>query len=224
MTDHLDLDRLRALVDAILPEDDDPSASSAGALRYLARAFERDQPVERLRALLDRIDPQLEPTAALKALGDDEDLRWLAGLVSAGYYADATNGGNDGSASWRMVGWRPGPEGWPGAFLHEEDRTGLVGFDELETHYDVVVIGSGAGGGAAASVFADAGRRVLMIEAGDWPDDAQLVGDHLRNPRATYGFTPFSGPAGDGNPRSSWPAPSRSCSARGTGVGATTPP
>ena len=55
------------------------------------------------------------------------------------------------------------------------DRDRLVGFDEgmplvtnetLREDYDVVVVGSGAGGAMAAYVLAMSGAKVLMIEAG----------------------------------------------------------
>lgn len=206
----VDLGHLSALVDAIVPADDYPGASGAGSLRYLRRAFAGEQPAGRLASLLERIaararsrgiDIGADPVAALDALGDDDDLRWFAALVCVGYYADAPNGGNDGEKSWELVRWKRGPAGWPAEFLGDEDRAGLADFSGLAPRYDVVVIGSGAGGGAAASVFAGAGRRVLVVEAGGWPDDAQLVGDHLRNARASYGFAPFSGPSTDRNPR-----------------------
>lgn len=35
-----------------------------------------------------------------------------------------------------------------------------------DLNYDVVVVGSGAGGAMAAYVLANAGKRVLMLEAG----------------------------------------------------------
>lgn len=196
----IDLRRLTALVDAIVPADDYPGASDAGALAYLRRAFADGQPAGRLAALLDRVDLSSGP-GALDGMEDDEELRWFAALVCVGYYADAANGGNDGERSWELVRWRRGPDGWPADFLAGEDRAGLTDFAALADRYDVVVIGSGAGGGAAASVFAAAGRRTLVVEAGGWPDDAGLTGDHLRNPRAAYGFAPFSGPPATGSPR-----------------------
>ena len=48
--------------------------------------------------------------------------------------------------------------------------------DDIEAHYDVVVIGSGYGGGIAASRLARAGRKVCLLErgreilVGDYPD------------------------------------------------------
>ncbi len=36
----------------------------------------------------------------------------------------------------------------------------------LETHYDVIVIGSGAGGGTMVRALAPSGKRVLLLERG----------------------------------------------------------
>jgi long-chain-alcohol oxidase len=45
---------------------------------------------------------------------------------------------------------------------------------------DVCVIGSGAGGGTSAAVLAAAGLDVVVIEAGEYYDDADFDGDELR--------------------------------------------
>jgi choline dehydrogenase-like flavoprotein len=34
--------------------------------------------------------------------------------------------------------------------------------------YDVIIVGSGAGGGTLARHLAPSGRRVLLLERGDW--------------------------------------------------------
>jgi choline dehydrogenase-like flavoprotein len=44
---------------------------------------------------------------------------------------------------------------------------------------DVVIIGSGAGGGAAAGVLAGAGLDVIVVEAGDYYDDEDFEGSEL---------------------------------------------
>jgi choline dehydrogenase-like flavoprotein len=60
--------------------------------------------------------------------------------------------------------------------------------DQLLPSYDAIVIGSGAGGGVAASVLSQTGRKVLLVERGDFPDRAFLAQDHLRNARTDIGL------------------------------------
>ena len=68
------------------------------------------------------------------------------------------------------------------------------------THYDAIIVGAGAGGGVAAAVLAEAGKRVLLLERGRDLGFEQIGRDHLRNHRfARYGYT--IGPDLDGNPR-----------------------
>jgi choline dehydrogenase-like flavoprotein len=42
---------------------------------------------------------------------------------------------------------------------------------------DVLIIGAGASGGVAAKYLAEAGRGVVVLEQGDWPDPSQYPGD-----------------------------------------------
>jgi choline dehydrogenase-like flavoprotein len=66
--------------------------------------------------------------------------------------------------------------------------------------YDVIVIGSGAGGGVAAWQFAESGKRVLVLERGKAYAAGWTGRDHLRNHRfSRYGHN--TGPELDGNPR-----------------------
>src|SRR3954463_7609199 len=44
----------------------------------------------------------------------------------------------------------------------------------MSDHYDVIIVGSGAGGGTLAHRLAPSGKRVLILERGDWlPREAQ---------------------------------------------------
>lgn len=46
-------------------------------------------------------------------------------------------------------------------------------FIESSTFYDVCIIGSGAGGGMAAKVLAEAGAKVALLEAGHMFDSSE---------------------------------------------------
>ncbi|WP_129837881.1 GMC family oxidoreductase [Streptomyces sp. RFCAC02] len=207
--------RLRALVEAVVPADDRPSAVEAGGLGFLARVLaQRPDWEPRVARVLERVgagaeerygrpfeDPELgaaDRAAVLDGLLGDADYVWFAQLVNGGHYADEGNGGNAGNASWDAVGWRPG---LPPAAAGDGHRDAVVTPDGLAARYDVVVVGSGAGGGAAACRLAEAGRSVLVVEAGSWPATGDLARDHLRNPRAYWDLGSLAGPGDEGNPR-----------------------
>ena len=198
---HAESERLLVAIDAVVPADDFPSASQAGGARLLSRLAESERPewADRIIAVLDLLDSRsggrfaaLDASAredVLDGLVDDPEYRWFAHLVSAGFYADPANGGNDEAVSWRMVGWDPAPAaGWPTEDVWVPDRGAVIGPDQVAEHYDAVVVGSGAGGGVAAWALARSGRTVLLIERGDYPDTDHLAQDHLRNARTDTGL------------------------------------
>ncbi len=66
--------------------------------------------------------------------------------------------------------------------------------------YDYVVVGSGAGGGTVAARLAEAGMRVLLLEAGSDPCDRPDRAPQLPNQYQVPAFHPFASE----NPAMAW--------------------
>jgi len=107
------------------------------------------------------------------------------------FYADPESG------AWDEVGYRPFPLGSrvAGSARTLPVETRLA---DLRPEYDVVIVGSGAGGGVAAQVLASAGASVLVVERGHWVDREAPGMTHLRNHRLTVRG---DGTSPEGHPR-----------------------
>jgi choline dehydrogenase-like flavoprotein len=70
----------------------------------------------------------------------------------------------------------------------------------MEREFDAIIVGAGAGGGVAAAILAEAGKRVLLLDRGSRFNVRDVGRDHLRNHRfSRYGIN--LGPLGAGHPR-----------------------
>jgi Gluconate 2-dehydrogenase subunit 3 len=119
-----------AAADRIIPEDDFPSASQAGAEVFILRLLGEDHPEEigAFLAGLDLLSAEAvarfgQPFAELRPEDRDallsrvqehpseaarEFFRKLVEWIGEGFYADPGNGGNRDAVSWRMIGYDPG--------------------------------------------------------------------------------------------------------------------
>jgi choline dehydrogenase-like flavoprotein len=212
------VERLRRAVDAVVPADDHPAASAVGVADFFVSEVVRSHGwAERVADVLDQLDaaavaqrgaPDFAGLDApgqqqvLEALVESPEVRWFCTAVNAAYYADPASGGNTEPAGWAMLGWTPDPPGgWPDVTVPPPDRSAVIARDQLRRRYDAVVIGSGAGGGVAAAELTAAGRAVLVVERGDYPDTAYLAVDQLRNARTDIGLDHRTLVPSRGNPR-----------------------
>jgi choline dehydrogenase-like flavoprotein len=201
---------LAAISDTFAPGGDGvPSASQLGVPEAIAEAIDhnpREAERKQLGLLLTAWDTKLltavggggyarfsalppEKREAVLLSWADSNLKERRGAfhqlrraVLVHYYALP---GSDGhSPVWDAIGY-PGPLGKrEDAPPKPLEPLAVSGVTNLEC--DVVVVGSGAGGGTAAGVLSGAGLDVVVVEAGDYYDDEDFDGGELSGLRRMY--------------------------------------
>lgn len=138
------------------------------------RKFSRLTQAQREAVLLSLSDSRLAPKRALFAA--------LKGASLAPYYVTG------GPVLWESIGYA-GP---PGVLSNAPDpllKPEHVTQDETIV-CDVVIVGSGAGGGTAAGVLAAAGLDVVILEAGEYHDDRDFDGSERTGFSQLYAGAP----------------------------------
>ncbi|MCM0616848.1 GMC oxidoreductase [Paenarthrobacter sp. TYUT067] len=199
---------LAAAANAVIPPDENsPGGWEGGIERYLAAAWNTDlswakPALNTLAVAFQELRRGSAEQAAtehiLSQLSENERtaaaIKTLIRICREGYYGGTTA---RPPAGWNLLNFDP----WPFASTPgQESGPNSTSLHHLRQSYDVVIIGSGPGGGVAARVLAESGASVLLIERSREHTDADLRGDHLHGKRMAL-YSPLAGP-GIGNPRS----------------------
>jgi choline dehydrogenase-like flavoprotein len=138
--------------------------SSAGGLGLYGRpvAFTRLGPDARARAFRTMLS---HPSGLVRKGA-------IALKTLAAFLWMATDDPRDRLASWETIGY-PGADGPPPPVPKTIETLSLSGDTTLTC--DVVVVGSGAGGGVAAGILAGAGLDVVVLEAGGYHNEADFT-------------------------------------------------
>ena len=136
--------------DAIVPG----SARVRPAVYVDALLARMDEGTRRRRSRRSRRSPgEIE-----EHVGTPEFLRVRALAIEA-FYSDFVAPGVDATGAWAEIDFNTP--------ARDATREGLVlPGDRMNERFDVVVVGSGAGGGVVAGELAERGRRVLLLETG----------------------------------------------------------
>jgi len=208
---------LRAVCDTFVPSVEhvpDPygfwarSATDMGVDSGILQALAGlpDEDAVGLLALIDAIHAQgfLEASQAsreqvlrtmtLSSTQAAAGLNALKALTLAGFYAgvDPETGQNP---NWQVFGY-PGPTGAPAERPNRLPTVDPSSAGDLES--DVVVIGSGAGGGVIAGELAKQGLSVVVLEAGGQYDERDFNGSELWAYQNLY-WRGGPNPTADGN-------------------------
>jgi choline dehydrogenase-like flavoprotein len=105
----------------------------------------------------------------------------VSGLPLLEFYADPSSG------AWEEIGYEPYPLGPQESGVTTVAPPRTVPLPQVRNRYDVVVVGTGAGGSVAAFVLASKGLSVLIVERGTWVGAGDLPIDHIRNHRFFLG-------------------------------------
>ncbi len=210
---------IRAAIDRIIPADRWPAGWAGGVSDYVSVA---GQELEWVHPALSWLDSALDSAARADEGTSFATLSWqqqdailrsfetakdpaaahfaaLRRICWEGFYASSAHRGAAAQHTpigLEMVGFRAVPDGVTPV---EPEPVAGIRPDHVRRGYDVIVIGSGPGGGAAAETLARAGKSVLLVERGLRLPNSALRGDHLHGKRNAV-YAPSAGP-GAGHPR-----------------------
>ena len=160
--------------------EDSADGTTRAALSSVARLAERTQPGRPFTEW-----PPAEQESFLRDVMADgsptgSDLRAFLDHLVVQRYTSAT--------AWKEIGFVPAPPHHGSAANPEAEDVSTIRLPDAKSHYDVVVVGSGAGGGVAAGVLATAGLSVLLVERGQSFGTHDLPLDHARSARTHAGL------------------------------------